>query len=113
MWICSQLGFFSIVADTTKTGNLLVRARDRGHLDSIVHDSVPISHTPSHDYPWRVSMPKEEVASIFYSLIESIDYPNFKARVDYNARWRDVGPWYAQALHRVWDVMYVAAKDRR
>jgi hypothetical protein len=115
MWICSQLGFFSIVADRENPGNLLVRARDRGHLDALLaNESNPrVGYTPANDYPYRTSLSKHQVARLLEEVTESIDYPNFKDRVDYNARWRGVGPWYAQALHRVWEVMYAAAKDKR
>jgi hypothetical protein len=115
MWICSQHGFYSIVADTENPGNLLLRARDREHLKALLpHANDPdIRYTPDHDYPYRVSVSKFCAQRLAEEMIRDIDYPNFKSRADYNARWGGMDSWYAEALHRVWSVMYAAAQRRR
>lgn len=115
MWICSQHGFYSIVSDAENPGNVLLRARDREHLKALLpHDNDPeILRTPDNDYPYRVSVSKFHAQRLAEEMIRDIDYPNFKARADYNARFGGGQPWYANALHRVWEVMFMAARGRR
>ncbi|MEZ5275528.1 MAG: hypothetical protein R3F07_04005 [Opitutaceae bacterium] len=81
MWIQFNDCFFSIVEDSYKKTNLLVRARRRGHLELIVGPDVHIEHTPNRDYLYRCSLPKEKVAMILHDRIATIDYPNFKDSV--------------------------------
>jgi hypothetical protein len=109
MWICTQHGFVSIVQDTTRPGHLLVRARDKDHLESLV-PGRSVSHTPDHDYPWRVVMPAVAVADVVSRAVVDIGYSNFKGRVD-GSPLGDT--WYARALHRVWGVMFNEAANRR
>ena len=78
MWICFNDAFVSIVKDRQKKGNLLVRARKRGHLR--VFGGTP-AHTPKRDYHWRVSLPRAVVAEILFIQVSSIDYDNFKDSV--------------------------------
>jgi hypothetical protein len=115
MWICSQHGFYSIVSDAEKSGYLLVRSRDRQHLEKILdwQDSPPVLHTPDNDYPYRVSLPRDAVLWLLGDIVESIDYPNFKNRVDYNCKYGPQDSWYARALHSAWSVMFSAAQHRR
>jgi hypothetical protein len=108
MWVCTQHGFVSVVQDMTQPGHLLVRARDRDHLEALF-PGCAISRTPGNDYPWRATMPADAFAMGVTRAVEAIDYPNFKGRVDAVLG----GTWYARALHRVWEVLFTAASHRR
>lgn len=115
MWICSEHGFYSIVSDNNNPGHLLVRARDEKHLRSLLEgrSDPPVLHTPDSDYPYRVSLPRDVVLDLVAGAIRAIDYPNFKARVDYHARLSTQDSWYSRALHKMWGVMWSAAQHRR
>jgi len=84
MWIMSQHGFYSIVQLNQKPDTFLVRARHRQDLESLTKLAglaAEIKHTPSHDYPYRIVVNGAEVQTIMARLGETIDYPNFKARI--------------------------------
>lgn len=82
MWLCTQLGFFSIVQ---KDGSHHVRARLRKDLENLVSAAdlagVKIHESPRADYRWRILVHPPELAAIFGALARSIDYPNFKSRI--------------------------------
>jgi len=107
MWLFTQNGFVSAVAHRHKVGVLLVRARDRESLDSLIdYTSSPdlpneIHHTPSADYPYRLEIDRMQFARWLVDQTYDIDYDNFKNRV------HDVrGDDFAMPLHKVWDVMH-------
>jgi hypothetical protein len=79
MWICLSDGFLSIVEDTKKPGNLLVRARKRKHLQNFAE--CKIEETPERDYRWRTTLPKKIVAQLVAERLLSLDYSNFKSTV--------------------------------
>ncbi len=111
MWIFSKEGFFSIVADTTSRGNVLVRARFPGDLEKLlaavgVEAAGRIKKTPKSDYKYRMSVPKSVVADYLLKAADGIDYPNFKNAVlgdDFGNR--------SAAYHSVWSAMR-AAQER-
>jgi hypothetical protein len=111
MWICSTIGFFSIVKDQNDANRLLVRARDRVHLErfadqiaantlrrympaSTNEDLLPelsrapaamlreqIIETPDRDYRFRLRLHHEDVIEQVAKLTKEIDYSNFKDAV--------------------------------
>lgn len=101
MWLFTNKGFVSVVADRadTKTGNLLVRARDRNHLAELFPNAEIFSKTPS-DYKWRAWVSREDVAELMLQTVNSIDYTNFKDSI------RD--DTYHDACLEVWEAMYLA-----
>lgn len=84
MWICSQLGFYSIVEKAPHTWH--IRGRSEMDMLNLVRacdlDEARIICTQDADYRWRIVVEKPvEFAKIFLSLAGSVDYPNFKTRV--------------------------------
>lgn len=82
MWLCTQIGFFSIVQ---KGGHHHVRARVRKDLEQLLEaaklQAVEIHESPDADYRWRILVDPLELGTIFGALAATIDYPNFKSRI--------------------------------
>ena len=88
--------FLSIVEDMDNRDNLLVRARIQGDIER-VFPGAKVTHTPDHDYYYRASLPRKEVAEVIAGRIEGIGYPNFKNTVK--------DPGRHSAYFEVWDIM--------
>jgi hypothetical protein len=110
MWLFTDLGFYSVVADTTDpTGQrLLVRARCREDIERLLawarerqYPLAGVSHTPTHDYPWRTRADRKILGLVAWELVAAIDYPNFKGRVHQT----EPSPERASAYMRVWEAM--------
>lgn len=81
MWICSSIGFFSIVK---KTDGFHVRARRRFDLEALLATSevkAEIIETPRNDYHWRVIVPEKTLKRIWDILGKTITYDNFKSTI--------------------------------
>ena len=99
MWIFTATGFVSAVY---KDGALQVRARDRKSLQPLVKATgATVVPTPLADYPYRISITKEQFAAWVNQQALSIDYKNFKSEV---ADTR--GYSFAKPLNQVWSVMH-------
>jgi hypothetical protein len=106
VWVFTETGFVSAVQDWNNSGQLVVRARDRQSLLSLADAaSVPIEKTPTADYPYRVHVMRTVFTTWVADCAESIDYPNFKARVE-----QERGSAFAHTLLGVWGTM-VEAED--
>ncbi len=84
MWLMTKHGFYSIVEKPQ--GEFQVRARERRDLQNLV-DRVPlptatIIDTPKGDYAARMVVSKETVLRIMEFLGNTVDYSNFKDRID-------------------------------
>ncbi len=102
MWTMTQAGFVSAVQHRDEPSQLMVRARDAQSLISLAAEAgVSIHKTPHADYPYRVTVTKQQFACWMTTAVDAIDYPNFKGKV---ARTRAGA--YLAALHRVWGVMH-------
>lgn len=102
MWICSQLGFFSIVA---KEGVWHVRARLQADLLNLLQAAqldLPVQEWPAADYRWRVLADTAQVHAIFAALERSVDYSNFKGRIASLKAQRDKLPAY----HHLWEQLH-------
>jgi hypothetical protein len=104
MWICSKLGFFSIVKKG-EPGTWQVRARRKNDLQELLEstglEETEIVSTPDHDYGFRIMVDQEDLETVFACLAESIDYPNFKNCIASLPAQRDKLPAY----HQFWDGM--------
>jgi hypothetical protein len=81
MWLLTQIGFFSVVADLNDAERLLVRARVRGDLDALRERYLPdleIIEGAGTDYRFRAFVRRAEFEQAARSLAEDIDYPDFK-----------------------------------
>ncbi len=97
MWLFTSLGFVSIVQNRDRKQNLLVRARDKLHLQALFPDAV-VDETPDADYRFRTTVSKKVVRKFVADQVSAIDYPNFKDTV--------VDPDYHAACLRVWSAMH-------
>lgn len=75
MWLCSQLGFFSIVRKEPETFH--IRARCREDLEQLVKAAgagSPVASFKGSDYPWRILCRADELPAFMQALTASIDY---------------------------------------
>lgn len=101
MWLFTQHGFYSIVADRDHPGRHLARARiqrDLENLKKLAGLAGEIRTTPEADYAFRVSLDANELLRVMTALANTVDYPNFKAAV---ARRPDQAG-RSGTYHRIW-----------
>ena len=82
MWLCTQLGFFSIVCKERDTFH--IRARFREDLDQLAQAAgtgTPIASYAGSDYPWRILCPAADLPKFMSALTASIAYGNFKSAI--------------------------------
>lgn len=82
MWLCTKLGFFSIVHKSPSTFH--IRARCREDLDALAAAAgtgTPVPSFPGSDYPWRILCPAADLPTYLAALTHTIDYPNFKSAI--------------------------------
>jgi hypothetical protein len=85
MWIFTTFGFFSVVAHRTKPGVLLVRARVRSDLEAFsvrVGLEGEVTENVRADYRYRLEAPAVDVARVISEELTTMDYDNFKSRVE-------------------------------
>ena len=98
MWIYTQQGFYSIVEDRDDPDMLLVRARVKGDSERL-WPKAKVSEGEGSDYSFRARILRNAVAKVLSQEIKSVDYDNFKDRIDHTDPER--GYWY----HRIWTLM--------
>lgn len=103
VWVFTSNSFLSIVEHDQDPGLLHVRARFPGDIET-VFPGADVIETPSADYRYRTSLPREKVAEAMARLTRDINYDNFKNSVDVADR-RD-------EYIRVWEVMWNAQRRR-
>ena len=101
MWLMTKHGFYSIVE--RKPGEFHVRGRERQDLENLL-DGVPIPaaelfETPDADYRYRIVVDREAVLSILNFLGETLDYSNFKGKID------ETPDQKRKPYHEVWQVL--------
>ncbi|MCE0496924.1 MAG: hypothetical protein LV481_03140 [Methylacidiphilales bacterium] len=100
MWICSKLGFFSIVKKG-EPHTWQIRAHCKHDLEGLLAalslDKEVLS-TPQADYAFRILVNHQELERAFAALGDSIDYPNFKGCIGALSDQRDKLPAY----HAFW-----------
>ena len=83
MWICCNDAFVSAVEDKNDSSRLLVRGRNKKHLEAMF-PGYEIFTNQGTDYKHRVSCSKEAFAEIVSNRILDINYGNFKDSVEDN-----------------------------
>lgn len=81
MWICSKLGFYSIVR---KPDGYHVRARTEGDLKRLLQVAglrTKVEDWPDADYRWRVRITGPVCQKVMSALGDTVDYPNFKNEI--------------------------------
>lgn len=107
MWLITPVGFFSVVQKSSDVGSntLTVRARVRSDLEALRDKFLPgmgeIAESKSNDYRFRAVAPKAEVALAMATMVNDLDYSNFKNQVA-----KVQGAARAHLYHDVWDVLY-------
>ena len=81
MWLCMSDGFVSAVQDPKLPDGLVVRARRREHLETILPGKEIVEGAGS-DYAFRAFVTKAEFAMTVADRVAHIDYGNFKASVE-------------------------------
>lgn len=117
MWLTTELGFFSVVEDTRKPGNVQIRARAEAHIRALAkfinnaeprkrHGWNPFrwTHTPNADYAFRGSFPKRRWATLVGELVMASTAENFKNTIHEGIGKDD--PEFNTALMTMWNAMY-------
>lgn len=102
MWLCTQLGFFSIVRKDADTFH--IRARSREDLEQLalaVGTGTPVASYKNSDYPWRILCPAADLSRFMDALTASIDYGNFKNAIVSNPNQRSKISAYHDIHHRM------------
>jgi len=101
MWLMTKHGFYSIVE--RKPGEFHVRGREKQDLETL-KAGVPLPNaklfeTPDADYGFRLVVEREDVLRILQFLGETLDYSNFKGKID------QTPDQSRKPYHEVWGVM--------
>mgnify|MGYP003145923682 CR=1 FL=1 len=80
MWVFTNHGFLSIVEHSKRKDTLVVRARRKEHLETYFNE-FKINYTPNRDYQYRIFITKKYFADHMHSIVQDIDYPNFKSSI--------------------------------
>jgi hypothetical protein len=84
MWPMTKYGFYSIVQK--QPGEYHVRSRERQDIENlmthIAFGQGEIIESERSDYAFRIIVKKEDVEAILRFLGETIDYDNFKDKID-------------------------------
>ena len=79
MWLCTQLGFFSIVRKSPDEFHIRARCRDDlATLSKTIALPEPVESYPGSDYPWRILCDNADLTRLFALMSASITYDNFK-----------------------------------
>jgi len=101
MWLMTKHGFYSVVQK--KPDEFHVRSRERRDLDNLVKGvplpTAKIVDTPEADYACRIVTDGAAVLAILAFLGRTLDYSNFKDRIDATPDQRH------KPYHEVWRVM--------
>lgn len=101
MWLCTKLGFYSIVAKTPT--EVHIRARAKKDLENLRRKAIArvpgasawkIHRTEPADYRFRIVIHASDLPAVMQALAASIDYSNFKAVIHKTADQRDKGDVY-------------------
>ena len=101
MWLMTKYGFYSIVQK--QPGEYHVRSRERNDIENLM-DQVPLAQvqvieSKHSDYAFRIIVKKEDVLAILKFLGETIDYDNFKDKIDETPDQKHK-PYY-----EIWDIL--------
>jgi len=111
MWVFTKHGFMSAVQTSNDDQKIMVRSRDKTHLDSLIREydlmadsaePVQVIESPDSDYRFRIILSRNDWANLITVLACDVDYPNFKNEV-YRLQGQSA---YEHALHKIWEIMY-------
>jgi len=96
MWLMTPTSFLSVVHKDCQPGELLVRARMKGHIEAVFPDAK-VTEATRTDYRYRAVLPRSVVAQALADHAMTMTYDNYKNEVREN-RFHD-------ALAAVWSIM--------
>ncbi|MFZ4594968.1 MAG: hypothetical protein ACOYOF_11975 [Verrucomicrobiaceae bacterium] len=102
MWLCTQLGFFSIVQKESDTFH--IRGGCLGDLDTLssaIGLPSPVASHPGSDYPWRIICNVGDLTRFFALMSASINYGNFKSAIATSPRQHPKLAAYQDIHHRM------------
>lgn len=105
MWILTPEGFFSTTQTSLDPDAIQVRARDKSHLELLMHRVCPdekheIADNPERDYQYRVIIPRGIFKEWMAKVVDTLDYSNFKDRAMTCSE--PLGDEYMGMLHEIW-----------
>lgn len=111
MWVFTNGGFYSAVQHRKDSDLLMVRARDKQSLETLVEDlgkqgELEIYLEKGSDYPWRVVISKVQwVTFLEKETMDYLIYDNFKSSLTATRGkvWHDAAMAVWSAMHRVQD----------
>jgi hypothetical protein len=77
MWIFTSTGFLSVVQKPDDKTTLTVRARAKGHIESVFPDAK-VKASPGNDYAYRAKIDRATVAAVLSQQVMDLSYNNFK-----------------------------------
>lgn len=102
MWLCTQLGFFSIVRKNPDEIHIRARCReDLDHLSRSIGLPAPVESYSGSDYPWRILCDSADLTRVFALMAASITYDNFKSAITRHPTQRDKLSAYHDIHHRM------------
>lgn len=124
MWVITTGGFVSAVEHRDNKDLVMVRARDKQSLDTMiegiemagkainengeklsVEEDLEPKSSDTADYRWRVTISKSTFALwLQFEVLNYLNYPNFKSAL---AKHR--GGDFSRAAHKVWDDMQLVS----
>jgi hypothetical protein len=102
MWLCTQLGFYSIVRKGPD--EIHSRARSRADLETLAKTialPAPVESYPGSDYPWRILCDPTDLTRLFALMAASITYDNFKAAIAQHPKQKNKLDAYHDIHHRM------------
>lgn len=80
MWVYIREGMVSVVKHRDKNNHLLLRARDKAHIESFIGDveDINVFHLNDADYRFRAVITKIDFDRMLLAQADKIDYPDFK-----------------------------------
>jgi hypothetical protein len=102
MWLCTKIGFFSIVKKESDTFHIRARCReDLEQLSLAAGIGTPVASYAGSDYPWRMICPANDLRRFMMPLASSIDYGNFKSAIAASSSQRAKLAAYHDIHHRM------------
>src|SRR4051812_25080379 len=112
MWVFTTTGYLSLVENQDDKSTIIVRARVRGDMnrfrEQYLHVPAIITYHENNDYPYRMIVPKGEIAKAVAAAVMDIDYKNFKSEVH-----EVQGGYRASVYTRIWGVLIDLEGNRR
>lgn len=113
MWLFSTKGFYSVVQVEGAKDMFLLRARARQDIanlfPTIKKRRIIEKGSRNADYRFRIQITKEDLKKITASIIDELDYTNFKRKISTCNEQRDK----MEAYNEIWFAMYSFQESKR